>query len=78
MSAYQKNIINMVQAFSKVCKLEVDQNPKQRKKNYEKEKHIKLNRKEQTKIKDKMSAYRKKIINNKKYQFDNIERVIFN
>ena len=46
MSAYQENIINMVQAFSKFCKLEVDQNPKQSKKNYEKEKHIKLNRKE--------------------------------
>ena len=46
MSAYQENIINMVQAFSKVCKLEVDQNPKQSKKNCEKEKHKKLKRKE--------------------------------
>ena len=46
MSAYQKKIINMVQAFSKFGKLEVDQNPKQSKKNYEKENHIKLNRKE--------------------------------
>jgi hypothetical protein len=42
MSAYQENIINMVQAFSKVCKLEVDQNLKQRKKNYEKRKTHKI------------------------------------
>ena len=46
MSAYQKKIINMVQAFSKFGKLEVDQNPKQRKKKLRKRKHIKLKRKE--------------------------------
>jgi len=47
MSAYQKKIINMIQAsgFSKVCKLEVDHDPKQRKKNCEKEKHKNLKRK---------------------------------